>query len=175
MSRQISYNRKGDRTLKKRFLIPVFIAAVALVGSFGFSAMAISDDFEPAWGRCYEDGPGPGMRGFGRLAAVLDLTDEQEDQIEAIMEAERSTMMALRKQMREGRDELSEITKSGGFDETAVREVADRIAKAKTEMIVSRTRMKSKIFAVLTPEQRELADELQPLMGHKRGHRRGPF
>lgn len=160
--------------MKRRFVIPVFIAAIALVGSFGFSAMAISDDFGPGWGRCYEDGPEPGMRGFGRLTAVLDLTDEQEEQIEAIMEAERPAMLALRKQMRDGRSELGAITGSS-FDEAAVREAAARIAKIKTEMIVARTRVKSKIFAVLTPEQQELAEKLQPLMEHKRGHRRGPF
>lgn len=165
--------------MKKRSVIPVMILAIALVGGFGFSAMAVSDDFGPGWGpgwgRCNEDGRGPGMRGFGRMAAVLDLTDEQEEQVEAIIEAERSSLQPLRDQMREARNELHAIVRSGSFDEAAVREVAARMSQTRTEMIVAKTRVKSKIYAVLTPEQQELADKVEPMFEQKRGRHHRPF
>jgi len=161
--------------MKKRFVIPVLIAAIALVGGFGINAMAVSDDFGASWGKCDEKGPGSGMHGFGRLATALDLTDEQEAQIEAIIAAERPAMRPLREQIREGRSELRNLSRQGAFDEAAVREVASRLAETKTEMMVARTRVKSKIFAVLTPEQQELAEKLQPLVEKGRGRHHRPF
>src|SRR4030042_1546787 len=51
------------------------------------------------------------------------------------------------------------------FDEAAVRSLAASQNETRTEMIVSRARVQSKIFALLSPEQREREKKFRPWGG----------
>lgn len=108
-------------------------------------------------------------RHFARLAEVLDLTPEQQEQIKAIRSAEREKVEPLRQQLLEGRDKLCLLIEASPFDEAAVRSLAASQADIRTEMIVSRARVQNRINALLTPEQRELAEKLRPFMKEGRG------
>ncbi len=99
-------------------------------------------------------------RHFARMAAILDLTDAQQAQIKAIREASREKTAPLHEQLRESRDKLREAGKDGSFDEAAVRALASEQAAAKTELMVERARTRSQIHALLSDEQRELAEKL---------------
>ena len=94
---------------------------------------------------------------FGRK---LNLTDAQRNQIKTIVSEERPKMKPLFQQLKAGREQLDALIKSGPFDEAKVRSIAKGQADILANMIVGRERMKSQIYAVLTPEQRAKAEKL---------------
>ncbi len=91
----------------------------------------------------------------------LHLTDAQKTQIHTIISEERAKMKPLFQQLKAGRDELKALRKSGTFDEAKVRSIAKGQADTIIELIVTKERIKSKVYAVLTPEQRTKAQELR--------------
>jgi periplasmic protein CpxP/Spy len=103
-------------------------------------------------------------RHFGRhhghfgLWKKLNLTDAQKNQIKTIMSEERLKMKPLYQQLKAGRDQLRALPK-GQFDEAKVRAIAKGQADIGTELIVEKQRMKSRMYAVLTPEQRAKAEK----------------
>lgn len=102
-----------------------------------------------------------GHHGHHHLWKKLHLTDAQKTQIHTIISEERAKMKPLVQQLKAGRDQLIALRKSGPFDEAKVRAIAKGQADTLIELIVARESMKSKIFAVLTPEQRTKAQELR--------------
>jgi protein CpxP len=102
-----------------------------------------------------------GHHGYHHLWKKLHLTDAQKTQIHTIISEERAKMKPLVQQLKAGRDQLIALRKSGAFDEAKVRSIAKGQADTIVELIVAREGMKSKVFAVLTPEQRTKAQELR--------------
>jgi Spy/CpxP family protein refolding chaperone len=94
-----------------------------------------------------------GPRGFGPFGRELNLTAEQQAQIQKIEQSFQQGDQALHDQMRalvEGQaDPLS-----GQFNEAAVRAAAEARAKIQVEMEVSHARMMSQMLGVLTDAQR---------------------
>jgi len=133
---------------------------------------SLSEEGPPQAGWCEGKGRHAGHR-LEMMAEVLDLTDEQRTQIEKIVAAEREAVKPLVRQLREKHKELRAVTKGAAFDEAAVRGLAAGQAGIFTELIVAKARVKSKIFAVLTPEQQAKAEKIRPLWEGRRGHRRG--
>ena len=108
-------------------------------------------------------------------AELLGLTEEQQEQIEAIRTAEIAAHRDLREKMLEYREQLRELTDKGTFDESAVRVIAVEKAKIQVEMAVAKAEMRSKIHAIMTPEQQELAKNFSSERHNRRGwHHRGP-
>ena len=95
---------------------------------------------------------------FGRK---LNLTDAQRKQMKTIVSEERPKMKPLFEQLKAGREQLDALIKSGPFDEAKVRSIAKAQADTLIDMIVAKERMKSQIYAVLTPEQRAKAEKLR--------------
>jgi Spy/CpxP family protein refolding chaperone len=108
-------------------------------------------------------------------AELLGLTEEQQEQIETIRTEEIAAHRDLREKMLEYREQMRELTNKGTFDESAVRTIAEEKAKIQVEMAVSRAEMRSKIHAIMTPEQQELAKNFSSERHNRRGsHHRGP-
>ncbi len=91
----------------------------------------------------------------------LNLSDAQKKQIRSIRDEERANMRPLKQKLREGRNELSDLRKSGPFDEPKVRAIAKGQADTLTDLIVAKERMKSRIYDVLTPDQRAKAEKMR--------------
>jgi protein CpxP len=161
--------------MKKSFLI-VSVLTAALVGGLFFhsaqvNAAPIGDS--PKWERG-ERHERTGERFLARMTKSLDLNAEQQEKIKAIMDEHRTKVAPLRQSLDENRDKLRQAVKADSFDEAAVRSLAASQASAKTELMVERARMKSQIHALLTPEQRKLAEEkLDRGMGHRGGRHHG--
>ncbi len=102
-----------------------------------------------------------GHHGHHHLWKKLHVTDAQKTQIHTIISEERAKMKPLVEQLKAGREQLIALRKSGTFDEAKVRSIAKGQADTLIELIVTRERMKSKVFEVLTPEQRTKAQELR--------------
>lgn len=95
-----------------------------------------------------------------QMTETLGLSDSQRQDVEAIMTAQQEDQAPLKEKIVAGQQQLWEAAQDGEIDETKVKALADEQARLMSEMMVSRIRMKSQIFAILTPEQREKAEEL---------------
>ncbi len=123
-----------------------------------------------AQGERHPGPPPPGMGPGGpemmeHMARVLNLTDEQKAQIKAIHDAERAAVEPNEQKFGELHKQLEDATANGQFDEAKVRDLASQQAQLHVNMLVEHERAKSKIYNILTPEQRAKADELHKQMG----------
>jgi len=115
------------------------------------------------------DGPGGPMM---RMLARLDLTEAQRDQIRGIMEQARPRFQEQRERMMAVRKQLRELDPAS-FDEAAVRQIAAGLNGPLQEIAVLHQQVRSQIWAVLTPEQREQTEALRQTMQQRRDCMRG--
>ena len=113
---------------------------------------------------------GPEM--VDHIAGVLNLTEAQKAQTKTLMEAGHAAIAPLQQKIGEVHKQLELATANGQFDEAQVRALATQQGQLTAETIVEHERMKSKIYSLLTPEQRTKADEL--LKMHREHHNGGP-
>lgn len=140
--------------MKKKFFLGV--SAIILVVAAGMAGTLLAQ------------GPGQNFhRGFRHhdgwmlqhMTKELNLTTDQQTQIKSIMQAKKSKVQPLMQQMRQNRQaESANIT--GNFDENQARAFANKQSQIMSDLIVEQERSKSQIYAVLTPEQRQKAQQL---------------
>lgn len=117
---------------------------------------------------------GPGGRGawlagpFGRGGEAflpplhrLGLSDEQREQVRTIMGDSRESAATTAREMREARAALAEAVTADGIDEAGIRSRAARVGTLEGDAALRRARLYAAVRNVLTPEQRERADEMQ--------------
>ena len=108
-----------------------------------------------------------------RMTRELNLTDAQQAQIKSILEAQKAKTQPLHEQLRQSRLSQNNGSTAGTFDEAQARAFANKQAQIMSDLMVERARTKSQIFAVLTPDQRQKAQQL--MQEHKqRGQHGGP-
>ncbi len=101
----------------------------------------------------------------------LNLTDDQKKEMFAIRLDERAKMKPLFQKVGEGRKQIGDLVKSGKFDEAKVRAFAKGQSDIIADIIVEKVHMKSRMYAVLTPEQRTKAEQLrEQWKAHKKEH-----
>lgn len=142
----------------KKFLTGLtltLLAAAWMVGSsLFFSSIALGDE-GGHWGHHHW-----GHRGQHHFWKKLNLTDNQKKEMFAIRLDERAKMKPLFQKLKDGRKELFALGKSPTFDEAKARTIAKKQADIIADIIVEKTRMKSRMYAVLTPEQRTKAEQM---------------
>lgn len=116
-------------------------------------------------------GPGHGDM-LEHISRALKLTDEQKQQAKTIMESAHSAAAGIHTKLEEVHKQLEAATANGQFDETQVRSLANQQSQLEADMLVEHLRAKSKIFGLLTAEQRVKAEEMHKHMGRPR--RPGP-
>ncbi|HET9182374.1 MAG TPA: Spy/CpxP family protein refolding chaperone [Candidatus Angelobacter sp.] len=115
---------------------------------------------------------GPGFRRHSgwmlkHMTKELNLTTDQQSQIKSIMQAERTKTRPLMQQLRQNA-QAQNATINGNFDEQQARTFAGKQSQIMSDLIVERQRTKSQIYAVLTPEQRQKAQQLMQQRQQKR-------
>src|SRR5690348_15604860 len=140
--------------MKKKFFLG--LTAIILAAAAGLT------------GTIMAQGPG---RGFGpgsrhhvgwmlrHMTKELNLTTDQQNQIKSIMQGERTKTRPLMQQMRQNEQQQNAAI-NGNFDEAQARAFANKQAQIMSDLIVEKQRTRSQIYAVLTPEQREKAQQL---------------
>ena len=103
---------------------------------------------------------GPDGRMHGRIFAQLDLTEDQKTRIHELMGEHQSAVEPLRQQVREGHQQVAQLVHAEAIDEAAIRAAVTAGAQVDADMAVERARLVQQIRSILTPEQREQADEL---------------
>lgn len=159
--------------MTRKLLTSVLLMAVIAAG--GAAGAAGGDGHGPCGGWCPKPGevvPPPLEALLGRMACRLSLSAEQQTKIRALLVKEKESSSKLLSNLAESRKQLRVVEESATFDETAFRTIASKVAQSEVELTVSRARVRSRITALLTPEQRAEAEKiLPPLRG---GHGPAP-
>jgi Spy/CpxP family protein refolding chaperone len=155
-------------TARRILITTLAMAAMALPGA------ALAGAVAPGMGGLTVSGPGPPLREMlPELAVVLDLSDEQQAQIEAILDEELPAIETMREQLRDAHRAFRANQQPGVFDEAAIRAFAQSQSQTHVELMVAGARTMSRIHNVLTTEQQQRLEELRALRP-ERGHRGGP-
>lgn len=116
---------------------------------------------------------GGGFRHMERMADRLNLSDEQRQQLKQIHRAARPQMMSIRDAMQDNREALRKLDPAAGDYSQRVESLAAERADLTRQMILHKGRVRSSVYAILTPEQRKLKKE-QKGRWHKTGGDRRP-
>ena len=100
-------------------------------------------------------------RRIAHLTRALDLTDAQQQQVKSLVEARRPALKGLMQQMASQRAEMLSATQNGQFDPAKVQAIANQQGQTLASLIVARQELQSKIYGLLTPEQRTKFDQMQ--------------
>lgn len=146
----------------KKQLFVVALCGTLLLGT-GLNAMAFEKGGRGD-GEGFRRGPQAGCRmgaasdPWKGLLAKLDLTESQQQEVKKLTEGQRDKAKEHRKQMIEIRQQMRQAMQPQSFNEKTLRRLSAEQAKIKTELMVTRAATRSKIYALLTPEQKELVD-----------------
>lgn len=110
-------------------------------------------------------GGGPEMAMF--LLHHLDLGDDQEAQIDALVAAGKESAEAQFQALEAARKALHEMVLTGTYSEAAAEPQVQAIATASGELARMHAKLGSEIAKILTPEQRaELAEDMAKMERH---------
>ncbi len=121
-----------------------------------------------------QDGPRKHQPKMGKVLKhmdeLLDLSTTQKVEVLKIMISKREKFEALRKDMKDVRQELFKASRESEINEKTIRSLAKKQAGIRAEITINRILAKKAIRSILTPEQRELMDLSRPTM-HRSGKR----
>jgi Spy/CpxP family protein refolding chaperone len=96
---------------------------------------------------------------MGHLLKGLDLTVQQKQQIQGIMQAHRGELLAGRVAVLQARQNLMTVTTGGTFDANAVQAAYSTLAAAQENMTSARAQIFSQVMPVLTPDQQTVVKD----------------
>lgn len=138
------------KTLMMVLVMVMMLAPVAWAGHHGKAGYS-SGGGSPGQGF---NSPGYGA-GMGPLGALhgLDLSEQQTEQIAAVLEKHKDAHADVRRQMRDARRSLNEAIHAENFDEARVRKAAQALSNQFADFSVHRARVFSEIRPILTDDQ----------------------
>lgn len=110
-----------------------------------------------------------------RMAVILDLSEEQQQQLQTLWQERQQKQQALRTEMQASREKLREVSRANNADEAIIRAAVQEHAELKTRMMVDGTNHRQQMAAVLTPEQQQKFEQLRELQGDNFHGKRGQF
>lgn len=122
---------------------------------------------------CFEQG-GKGERHLAKVREELELTTQQEEQIQAIIVEQRKASADLRDKVHANREAIRNIFDQDILDESRLQELAQVQAGLQTELMITRHATRAKIDKILTPEQQQKHAELRQQHKDNRGYGHGP-
>jgi len=154
--------------MKKRILVIAGIAVLVV----GATVLALAQAHAGQGEKMRRGGPGDMIEHISR---ELSLTDAQKEQMKALLEAGRQAAEERHAKLDEIRKQIDAATANGQFDEATVRPLANQQSQLMADEMVDHLRMHSKMYSLLTPEQKTKADQLMKQMhgggpGHGPGH-----
>lgn len=150
--------------MRNRILIIAGIAALVI----GATIFALGQGHPGQGERMHGGGPEEMIE---HLSRELNLTDAQKEQAKAILQAQRASEEERHTKLDDIRKQIDAATANGQFDEAQVRPLANQQAQLMADQMVDHLRTHSKLFGLLTAEQRVKADQMMKMHGEPR---RGP-
>jgi Spy/CpxP family protein refolding chaperone len=167
----LSLGTGGQFVIRNRSLIRYAAVALTMTGLL----LAQNPGNPPGTGA-----PGAGNRMANRLdklAALLNLTPGQKTQVGGILQNSFDQAKPLMGQMRDNRQAIEQLVKSGtteNFDQQ-LQTLANTQASLTSQLTVIHAKAMAQAWNLLTPDQRQKADQLHELMGPGMGMMgRGP-
>jgi Spy/CpxP family protein refolding chaperone len=117
-------------------------------------------------------GRGPHQMDLTRLIEDLDLSEEQKEQVEVIVEKYKEDKDNLVEGMKEARDELHDVIFAEAYNEAAVRQAARQVSAIMEELAVLHVKIIAELRTVLSSEQIGYLKGRMEAMKEFRGHRR---
>lgn len=158
----------------KNLSIKQLLAISTLAIALPFSALSHAgsgkdcDRHDKKRGHGFKHGGQFGGTGTPHHFKALNLTQDQQDKIFAIMHEQAPAKYAQRKQQRETMEALRTLAQADKLDEAKAQQLTDQFGQLEKEKALSRLKTEAKISALLTPEQRQKAREFKP--SHHHGH-----
>ena len=118
----------------------------------------------PVGGRAGAHWQAPRAAGLARLGLAiraLDLTDEQRTQVRTILEQHRDETRAVAEKARAAREQMRAIEGAATLNQEALQVAAASLAETQVAGAVLRAKIRSEVLAVLTPEQRQKAEQMR--------------
>ena len=162
--------------MKRRYVLGAALAAALALGAplagaqgpgYGYGPGTMGGYGPGGYGRgMMGGGYGPGMMGgYGRgggAFAALNLTDEQQDKLFAIQEANHKKNWDTMSTMRTETFKLQRMYNADSVDSKALLEQQKKVDELRRQMIASRLDMRKQMESVLTPEQRKQLRQFGP-------------
>lgn len=101
----------------------------------------------------------------------VTLTESQRARIFELMHAQAPGQRAVEKELRQTVESLMKLPLTGEFDDIKAKSLADTIGRTTAEQALTRARMDSQIYRLLTPEQRKQIGDSRPSGAEPGGHR----
>jgi Spy/CpxP family protein refolding chaperone len=122
-------------------------------------------------------GTGTGRRAFvqhrfQRMAQALNLTDAQKEQAKAAFQQARQDAQPIRAQLKQNRQSIADAVKAGK-SEAEIRELAGTTGTLAGQLAAIRATTWAKVYATLTPDQRDKADQMREQMKNRFRQRSG--
>lgn len=137
--------------MRKNIIVGMTVALVLVIGSVNGSWAEPEDGHMMMEGHHHMGMGGEPMGIFNKL----DLTKQQMDQADKILEEHRNDVKALHQKIGEARKALREAIIADTFNEQKIRAASKILASNMEEMAVLRGKIVSEIRTILTPEQIE--------------------
>ena len=152
--------------MKKKILAIASVAVLVVAAT----VLALAQGHMGGGGGERMRGPNPEQM-IEHMSQVLGLTDAQKTQAKAIFEAQRPIEEERHTKLEAIHKQIEDATANGQFDEAVVRPLANQEAQLKADEMVDHMRLHSKLFSLLTAEQKTKATEMMKQHG---GPGRGP-
>ena len=150
--------------MRQSIILALIVSMVVLGAGFTWAGPGKGD-----CGNC--DGPKCGNE--TRMTDTLGLSDTQRDEVKAIREAERTKLKPLRNDLNVSREVIREAMENDNFDEAKVRQLSREHADKKVDLQLAGREFRSKIEAVMTPEQISKMEEHRQSRQERHGKRGG--
>ena len=146
-------------------VLAVAIVAISLPATIAFADNGASDHHDVSKSEHCERGDkvrhGMDEPGMPPYLHGLQLSSAQEDKLFAITYPQIPVMRDAHKQHRQLIEELRATAQADTFDDAKAQQLADKAASLEKEKVLMMARNDAKIFALLTPEQRNKAREFK--------------
>lgn len=139
----------------------------SLLGA-GFAAVSLLTLSAATWSA----GHGGGMdhdpgRMIAHMSDRLDLTEEQQTELDELLGATRQENAADRQRLQELRGQLRESR--GNFNPEDARAAADEIGQITSRLVYQAASTQAQVYQMLTPEQREKMESMMAARAERRG------
>ena len=141
------------RTIRYRLLA----AAVAVLLGTALGKAQTAEDAPPPPPPGHEFGMGHMMQFW---AKKLNLTDEQQTQMKAVLQKERPNLKPLMEQERQIDTQLRQYVE-GTYDAAKVQALAAQKAPIHVQLEVAHTRIMNELYQLLTPDQRSQLKQME--------------
>ena len=138
--------------------------------AISLSAILVPTLFTSAYGHDRHDNAAREIRGMFK---GLDLTDNQKENIKALVSSQREEMKSSRGEMKTLRTQLANQIKEDKWDEAQVISLVAQMQEFRLSKLEQRVKTKAQVWLLLTPEQQQMMTDKQQARLDKVGDKAG--